>query len=353
VISPALALGAGLFGLLVAAGALARRARGASPLAAAGAHLVSLLGWGILPVLWLACLGATLGSHLARLPARGGGCLAGLDHLEWQLLDLVPATLVLGVLVWRSVAAAGATRRIELRRGVRASSVRRPTRAGAVWIVPVSRPVAFAAGILRPRAVVSAGLLASLDAAQRQAVLTHEAAHVRLGHPRLLLLGGAVAAAYGRFGPVRSAWQGLRQAFEAAADDEAAAAAGTGVLVSAIRRLARSAGAGTGRDGGAEEVHYRVARLRTARPVALAPSLLVGAFAVLVGLALALDACLLTGVPATSLRVGACFAVLAAVGLRPAWRGAAVGRRTSRQRCLPRCNEPSPPPAPADASASD
>lgn len=319
-----LAVGVGLFALLAALGALARRSRGTSPRVAAGAHLVSLLGWGLVPVVWLACLGASLGSYLDGVRTPGGACLLGFERFQWQLLGFVPAAALLGVLVWRTLPAAGAARRAEMRRAVRAAAVRRPTQAGEVWIVASPIPVAFAAGLVRPRAVISSGLLAPLEQAERQAVCEHEAAHVRFGHPRLLLVGAAVAAAYGRFAPVRRAWAGLCRELEAAADDEAAAVVGPEVVAAALVRVALMAGGAdqsrSASFGDCAHLGYRLTRLQGSCPVQVAPSVLVGLTAACAGSAIALAACLLAGSPESLLGIGTCAGVIAVVALRPAWR---------------------------------
>lgn len=318
------AVGVGLFALLAVLGTLVGRTREASPRVVAGAHLVTLLGWGLVPVVWLACVGASFGSYLAGVSAPGGGCLLGLDHLEWQLLGFLPAAAVLCVLVSRSLRVARATRRAEMRRAVRTGAVRRPTQAGEVWIVASPIPVAFAAGIVRPRAVISSGLLAPLVEAERRAVCEHEAAHVRLGHPRLLVVGAAVAAAYGRFGPVRRAWAGLRRELESAADDEAAVVVGSEAVAAALMRVARMAGGaaqpGSAAFGDAEHLAYRLARLQDGCPAEVAPSVLVGLAAAVAGSAIALAGCLLAGAPASLFGVGACLGSIAVVSLRPVWR---------------------------------
>jgi hypothetical protein len=184
--------------------------------------------------------------------------------------------------------------------------------------------VAFAAGIVRPRAVISSGLLASLEETERRAVCAHEAAHVRLGHPRLLLVGAAVAGAYGRFAPVRRAWAGLRRELEAAADDEAAALVGPDAVAAALVHVARLAGgAAHGRAaafGDAEHLAYRLARLEGSCPAEVAPSVLVGLAAAVAGSAIALAGCLLAGAPASLLDVGACLGAVAVIAFRPAWR---------------------------------
>jgi Zn-dependent protease with chaperone function len=69
-------------------------------------------------------------------------------------------------------------------------------------------------------------------------VLAHETVHVRLGHPRILLLGAVIGRSYRWLPPARLAWDQLRRDIEAAADDEAAAAAGAGPLLSALAKVA-------------------------------------------------------------------------------------------------------------------
>ena len=323
-------VGLGLLVALVGVSVVAGR-QGVSPRVAAGAYAVSLLGWGLIPVVWLACLGGSLGSALAGARTSDGGCPLGLDHLQWQLLGFVPAAVVLGVLVARWSRGAVAARRAEMRGGTLDSAVRRPTRNGEVWVIPSSKPVAFAAGLWRPRAVVSSGLLAPLGKHERRAVCEHEAAHVRLGHSRLLLLCGAVAASYGRLGPVRQAWGGLRRELEAAADDEAASVVGSEVLVSALMQVALMASvsprATAASFGDPEHLRYRLARLGNGDTVATGPTVAAGLSAAVASSAMAAVACLLAGAPATLLGVAACLGPIAVFGLRPTW----AWRRTRRR----------------------
>jgi len=318
----AVSVGLGFFAVLVGLPLLAGR-RGVSPRVAAGAHLVSLLGWALLPAVWLACLGSALGLWLGGIRASSGGCLLGLDHGQWQLLGYVPGTLVLGVLAVHGLRHAAAARGAEMRGGAISGSVRRPTSAGEVWVVPSSRPVAFACGLWRCRAVVTSGLLAPLEGAEREAVCEHEAAHVRLGHPRLLVVCGAIATAYGRFSPVRQAWNGLRRELEAAADDEAARVVGTEALVSALVQVALVVGRETpavapGFDG-TEHLRWRIARLEHPGSPAPLPTVIVGTAAVAAASAMALVACLLAGAPTSVAGVLACLAFVALISLRPMW----------------------------------
>lgn len=318
----AAAAGLGFFAVLVGLPVLAGRGV-VSPRVAAGAHTVSLLGWALLPAVWLACVGSALGSWLGGIQAPGGGCLLGLDHGQWQLLGDVPGALVLGVLVLHVIRQAVAARRAEVRGVVLSRSVRRPTSAGEVWVVLSDRPAAFASGLWRCRAVVTSGLLAPLESAERQAVCEHEAAHVRLGHPRLLTICGAIAAAYGRFPPVRRAWEGLRRELEAAADDETARVVGTEALVSALVHAVMLLGKGAPGVApgfmGAEHLRWRIARLEHPGSAGPWPTAVVGTAALATASAMALVACVLAGAPASVAGVLACLAVVALICLRPMW----------------------------------
>ncbi len=316
------AVGLGFFAVLVGLSVLARRSGGVSPRVAAGAHLVSLLGLALLPAVWLACAGSALGSWLGGIRTSGGGCLLGIDHGQWQLLGYAPGAIVLGVLVFHGLRQAAAARRAEMRGMALSRSVRRPTSAGEVWVVPSSQPAAFASGLWRCRAVVTSGLLAPLAGPERRAVCEHEAAHVRLGHPRLLTVCGAIAAAYGRFPPVRRAWEGLRRELEAAADDEAARVVGTETLVSAlvhVATLVRSEIPAVAPGfGGAEDLRWRIARLEHPGPTPW-PTAVVGTAAAATASAMALVACALAGAPASVAGALSCLTVVALVGLRPTW----------------------------------
>lgn len=314
--------GLGFFAVLVALPLLTGSRPGVSPRISAGAHLVNLLGWALLPAVWLACLGTALGSWLEGI-RTSNGCLLGLDHGEWQLLGYAPGALVLGVLVFHGLRQAAAARDAEMRGVVLSRSVQRPTSTGHVWVLPSDHPAAFASGLWRCRAVVTSGMLALLEVAERQAVCEHEAAHLRFGHPRLLMAFGAIAASYGRFPPVRRTWDGLRREFEAAADDEAAGVVGTEVLVSALVHVAtlvrRRIPEVTPGFGAAEHLRWRIERLEHPVPPARWPTTLIAGAAVATTTAMALVGCALAGAPASVPGALACLVLVALVSLRPAW----------------------------------
>ncbi len=328
----AVIIGLSFLVVLISLPALVRRNSDISPRVAAGAYLVDLLGWALLPAIWVTCLGSALGSWLGGVRTASGGCLLGLNHGQWQLLGYGPGALVFGALLWQGLRHAVSARRSELHRAARVSSVRRSTAAGEVWVVPSNRPMAFASGLWRSRAVVTSGMLISLEGREREAVCEHEAAHVRLGHPRLLIIGGAIASAYGRLPPVRRAWLGLRRALEAAADDEAARTVGVDTLVSALIRVsARVRGTNVEHEGyGVDatvdpELRARVARLTRREPVTPWPTARVAAAAVATAVIVASVGCALAGASASTVGLLGCLAVVTLVGLRPTWSWRAHG----------------------------
>lgn len=116
--------GVALLVVLVALPACVRASSGVSPRVAAGAYLVSLLGWALLPALWLACFATALGSWLAGRGALGGACPFGSSVGPMELAGYGLAGAVLGLLAWEALRVAAATHRAELRGAALAQSSR-------------------------------------------------------------------------------------------------------------------------------------------------------------------------------------------------------------------------------------
>lgn len=91
-----------------------------------------------------------------------------------------------------------------------------------ITIIETTQPVCLAAGLLRPRVLVSRGLLDSLSAEERSVILAHERAHVRRRDAFVASLVRALAVVH--LPRVRS-WlvRELEIAAEQACDEEAAA----------------------------------------------------------------------------------------------------------------------------------
>lgn len=133
-------------------------------------------------------------------------------------------------------------------------------------------------GALRPLVVVSAALIDALSPSSREAVLAHEAAHVRRRDGLALWLISVLSVASP---PIFSAWARGKfiAAVDEAADEEAAVTVGPLAVATAIVEVARLRscspldGIGLAADGGSIEA--RVARLLTLNPRARSPLLLV------------------------------------------------------------------------------
>ncbi len=114
-----------------------------------------------------------------------------------------------------------------------------------VLVVPAARPLAFCAGLLRPRVYVSTGALERLGEAELAAVVAHEAHHAARRDPLRILVARAIGDAYS-LGALPRREQALA---ELAAD-------------AAVVRIARRGAAGLGAAG----VRRRRGRARARRP---------------------------------------------------------------------------------------
>ncbi|HWO71090.1 MAG TPA: M56 family metallopeptidase [Actinomycetota bacterium] len=138
-----------------------------------------------------------------------------------------------------------------------------------VRVLPSDEPVAYTVGLLRPRTVLSVGLLRSLGDRERQAVLAHEEAHARRRHTLVLFAASAIGRAFGFIPSVRLSVTYVVTALEATADEAAADRVGDPLVVAealaSVARL-RLAGAHPAPGMGSGDVAYRVRRLTGERP---------------------------------------------------------------------------------------
>ncbi len=187
--------------------------------------------------------------------------------LSLLLLGLGTGGVVVGaVRAWRSQASA--------RRLAR-------TGEGKLVVAESAQRFAFTAGLLRPRVVVSRGLLDQTPFEWRSVILAHEHAHRRGRHPLFVFVAETLARGLPLL-PLRWAADLLRLSLEAVADEQATRTVGDRALVAeAIGGLALApAGGPVGFEG--NEVR-RVRRLLAAPP-AVRP--MVGAAIVMATLAL-------------------------------------------------------------------
>lgn len=326
----------------------------AAPRLGATVELLILAIVGLVPPLLLACTAAA-GATAVGTPGKMVAGLCVLAHGSLGLVQLALYGLALAA-VGRTIATAAralaAAHRAELRGLALAGATPRRLPGGqTVWVVPSSRLAAYCGGLRHPLPVVTTSLLDLLSPAEQQAVLCHESAHIRLGHPWVLLFGAAIADSYRWLFPARRAWTGLRRHLEAAADDAAVAVTGTGPLLSALAKvtLAQSAAvAGAVADSG--DLGYRIRRLQephrrgVGATLTLTVSLVGGSLTV----GLADITCLLLHADAPWTIMLPSLAVFGYLGWRPVWErrtrpgagwlsfGGLLSRRSRpSRRCLP------------------
>jgi len=155
-------------------------------------------------------------------------------------------TALLGALLWvlalaRFSSAMAGGRRYRHACGDGASPARVSPGFSPVWVVERETPLLLLSGVLRPRIIISRGILSALPPEQLDAALRHEQAHrlSRDNFKRLLLLLAPGLAPFARgFTALESSWE---QATEWAADDQAAGgdAVRAVSLAAALVRVAR------------------------------------------------------------------------------------------------------------------
>ncbi|HEY2576144.1 MAG TPA: M56 family metallopeptidase [Streptosporangiaceae bacterium] len=320
----ALWLAAALAGLAVAGLAVVGPAS-TVPRLGATVELLTLAVIGLVPPLLLACAASTAGTA-AGTPGRmiAGLCVLAngpLGLLQIALYGLALVAVVRTILA--AVRAMAAAHRAELRGlALAGATPRRLADGQTAWVVPSGQLAAYSGGLRHPRPVVTASLLGLLSPAEQEAVLRHESAHIRLGHPWILLFGAAIAGSYRWLPPARWAWTGLRRDLEAAADDEAASATGPGPLLSALAKvtLAQAAavpGAAGFADSG--DLRYRIRRLREPGPRRAGAALTLGLVGGSLTAGLAIVTCQLLNASAPWTTMLPALAGFGYLGWRPAW----------------------------------
>ncbi|MCP9490453.1 MAG: M56 family metallopeptidase [Solirubrobacteraceae bacterium MAG38_C4-C5] len=135
-----------------------------------------------------------------------------------SLLLGVLAFAVLGRTLWSAVRQLRASRRV-----LRALHVveNRTIDGQRVTVIGGDRPIAFCAGVLRPRIYISTGTLATLDRLELAAVVAHERHHARLHDPLRAVLSRALADGLFFLPALRRLSERYAELAELAADREA------------------------------------------------------------------------------------------------------------------------------------
>jgi Zn-dependent protease with chaperone function len=266
-----------------------------APQAMATGFGLSLLGWAIIPAAWLLCSIGSVVDLTAHRELTDFGCALGLGAAPWNLSGyLLAAAVVIPV----SLALLGRARRsgtgLDLSQMTAVGSYTSPL-GNDVAIVSSNDMHAVSAGLVRPRAVVTTGTLALLSDEERKAVLEHEAAHVRLGHTRLLEIASGIAQLYWFLPPVRNAWRGLRRELEVAADNEARRVVDAPVIMAALAKVVtQQARVADAHFGAPDSVRYRIRRLQEPMPTSGGQLVALGAAVVVPSALVTLASCVLT-----------------------------------------------------------
>jgi Zn-dependent protease with chaperone function len=171
-----------------------------SGVAAAAAARLSLAG----AVLGTLGLAASLGAVVSLLETWHVGATASVHHVSVLGLTLAyPATNLAGLVVVplgavglaaTGLATFGAAREaLAAARFARRLAREDPVPFGDALLIEDDRPLAFCAGLLRPRVYVSTGAVALLDDGALDAVLWHERHHARRRDPLRMAAGRVLA----------------------------------------------------------------------------------------------------------------------------------------------------------------
>jgi Zn-dependent protease with chaperone function len=199
--------------------------RGASPQALIALAAITLAGITALPVALTLCLSA----H-------------GLARRGWLP---VPLMMALGLLLLAGAAGRAIAQTVLVRRRWRAlaeiaRSLNPADAAGDVTVIPVSDPLAFAAG---SQTFVSRGLLQRLSPSETRAVIEHEREHAHRHHGRMLMAATALTHASFNLGPARRATRVISRELDVLADRAAAERLGDASAVqSALETVSRGDG---------------------------------------------------------------------------------------------------------------
>jgi Zn-dependent protease with chaperone function len=174
----------------------------------------------------VAALGVLALGYALQQPPLGG--LFGWCQALFSSHDRVPTTA--GVLSWLVLIAMAVS--VVLRARMRRAAVS-STDQELVWS---TEPVAFASPAAGGRVVVSVGMLAALDPAERRVLYAHERSHLRHRHHRFLHVAEIASAAVPLLRPLSAQ---VRFATERWADEDAAREVGDRELVA--RAIARAA----------------------------------------------------------------------------------------------------------------
>jgi Zn-dependent protease with chaperone function len=198
-------------------------------------------------------------THVAAVSAVVGGE----GQLRWwSVLAGVAAVVVAGRLLSVLLGAVVRTVRArqENRRLVDLVATRNPLLPGA-RVVDHEVPLAYCLPGLRPRVVLSRGVLDLLREDEVRAVIAHEQAHVEQRHDLVVLPFVALGTTFPRVRGVRTAQEQVALLVEMLADDSAARRHAPAVLARALYKVGAASVPSGGLGAGGDDVLLRATRL--------------------------------------------------------------------------------------------
>lgn len=202
-------------------------------------------------------------THLEALRALGG-----LPSLPlWSGIALAAGALLLLRLLSVLLSSAAVTLRARRRHRALVDLVatRNPLLPGA-RVVAHETPLAYCVPGLRPRVVLSSGVLAVLREEEVRAVLAHESAHLEQRHDLVVLPFVALRETFPRLRPVRTAVAEVALLIEMLADDRAARRHPREVLARALYKVSAGPVPAGGLGAGGDDVLLRARRLLEPAP---------------------------------------------------------------------------------------
>ena len=240
-----------------------------APQAMGSGYLFAIIGWVVVPTAWLMCAVGSLVEMFSGHQLSILGCELGFGSTPWNLSGYILGLLLLIPFFLHTIQGVRLT--LETQRNLCQPTVRNLYRSfigGTVNVVNSDDIDAASVGFVRTTAQVTTGTLALLTTDEQYAVLEHEAAHLRLGHTRLLFLGSVFARVWFFLPPVREAWSGLTREIEVAADNETRKVTSPEVIISALAKVVsqRAKGSTALGFGGSNNLRYRIQRLQNPLP---------------------------------------------------------------------------------------
>lgn len=180
---------------------------------------------------------------------RRHACAPGLWPVAWVPWALLAVVVGLVLSVATTAAVSGWKQLRRARRHVRAladaavpvppdlAEVAGGLGIGRLVLVDLPGFLAVTHGLVAPSVIVSSGLVDGLDRSELEAVLAHEAEHVRRRDPLRLLVGRALAAGLWLFPAIRDLAEHGALGSEITADRAATTQAGLRPLASALERI--------------------------------------------------------------------------------------------------------------------